>query len=108
MLSPLEKLGLEVAAERLLCGNRGLGRLLSVLIQADGRTVSKATLRDAQVQLRGGEPATMNSVAVRICKLRAALADVGLEGVIATDWGKGYSIPIAEPVLAALTEEASA
>jgi DNA-binding response OmpR family regulator len=105
-LSKLERLGLEVAAERLLCGNRGLGRMLAEMLAANGRPVSVDRLVQARVSehAQGGA----RSVSVRICHLRSHLNDVGLADVIETHRGLGYAIPEPdrERVLQALLEAA--
>lgn len=107
-LSPLEQLGLEVAAERLLSGNRGLGRMLACLLLADGKTVPATKLLTQRVIRPEKEPASLNTVHVRVCILRQALEDVGLEDEIVTHWGKGFSIKNPEAVLSRLQLEASA
>lgn len=106
-LTPLERLGLEVAAERLLCGNRGLGRMLSVLLQADGQPVHPDRLKDAIVKKREVDPANSRSAKVRISMLRSLLSDVGLKGVIVNRWGEGYAIPDPKPVIDRLRLEAN-
>lgn len=106
-MTPLERLGLEVAARSLL-GHRGNAILLRALIEANGRTVSKAALNEVRAVKGYLNGATSNAVRVRLCWLKAALADVGLSGVIVNHFGQGYALP--EPgrtaVIARLIEEA--
>lgn len=112
-MTPLEWLGLEVAAEKLLSGNRGLGRMLVDLISADGEAVGRGRLMYNRVR-HDDRPLSITAVRVRICILRAALKDVGLPNVIKSaphagaEPSLGYSLP--EPgrsaVIARLIEEA--
>lgn len=103
-LSALERLGLEVAAQRLL-GQRHLAVGLMALIDAEGRRVGLSGLAAAS---SSREVLSPESARVRVCRIRGALADVGVAGAIQTARG-GYTLP--EPgrseVLAALREHAS-
>ncbi len=105
-MSPLEKLGLEVAAERLL-GGRGQAKLLCCLIDGAGASVSSETLWAASSQ-RFECIDRVAAVKIRMCWLRAALDDVGLGGLIVNHKGHGYALP--DPgrttVLDRLVEEA--
>ena len=112
-VTPLERLGLEVAARSLL-GGRGHAALLYGLIAADGRPVPHDGLTKARSKnCSYGEPGSSGGK-VRISRLRSALAEVGLPGVIITVRhgrrypAEGYSLP--EPgrtaVIARLIEEA--
>jgi len=91
----LEQLGLEVAAEQLMEGQRGLGRLLARLLVAAPRTVSRERLVDAIVQRkRGHEPTSTDVIYVRISLLRDRLQDLGFSRTtIETVYGnQGYRI----------------
>jgi hypothetical protein len=107
-MSPLEKLGLEVAAFNLL-GSRGKAALLCALINADGRTVSSEALKNARAwRMENDAPVTTNGLRTRMCWLREALEDVGLANVIVTDRDgrntpcRGYAMP--EPGRTAVIE----
>lgn len=109
-MSPLEKLGLEVAAYRLL-QSRGHASLLIALLNGRGTPISAEAVRDARAHRAASF--REDSVAggkVRICWLRRAMAEVGLAGLVKTTGSGSYSIP--EPgraaVIARLIEEASA
>lgn len=105
-MSPLERLGLEVAANRLL-GGRGQARMLTGLIEASGRPVAYEALWS--MGSRNTEAINKKKAAqVRMCWLKACLDDVGLGGLVITHEGHGYALP--DPGRAAvidrLTEEA--
>jgi DNA-binding response OmpR family regulator len=107
-MTPLERLGLEVAAFNLL-GSRGKAALLCALINAGGASIGFADLAKAKAWRWHEYPnADPKTVKVRVCHLREALSDVGLGPVIETHPGHGYSLP--EPgrsaVIARLIEEA--
>lgn len=109
-MTALEKLGLEVAAYTLL-GSRGRSSLLMALIDGGGAAVSYDTLRNARAwRMPEYEDSAGNKgVQVRMVRLREALEDVGLGGLIVTQ-PEGYALP--EPgrsaVLDRLIAEASA
>lgn len=92
-MSPLERLGLEVAGFNLL-GSRGRSALLCALIDSGGVPVSFSTLAEARawrwVEYQSCDP---KCVKVRVCWLRQALEDVGLGGLITTHNGFGYALP---------------
>ena len=110
-MSPLERLGLEVAAFQLL-GSRMKAATLCALLDADGRTVTVERLSQARPWMDSDLTDARNVIKTRICLLRETLADVGLGGLIVTAGGRdkgGYSIP--EPgrtaILARLVEVAA-
>jgi len=94
-MTPLERLGLEVAAFQLL-GTRMKAAMLCALLDAGGRTVNAEHLAAAR-PWKGHELAdTGNVIKTRICLLRETLEDVGLGGVIITAGGRdkgGYALP---------------
>lgn len=106
-MSPLEKLGLEVAARTLL-GGRGRAALVYALIDANGQNVSPEALTDARSKNCSYGIAGSTGIKVRMSKLRAALADIGLPGIIITQpydkhhKSAGYALP--EPGRSALIE----
>jgi F420-0:gamma-glutamyl ligase-like protein len=109
-VTALERLGLEVCAYTLL-GSRGRSSLLMALVDGGGAAVSYDALREARAwkmphhEDAGGH----KGVQVRMVRLRDAMDDVGLGGLIVTHPG-GYALP--EPgrsrVIQRLTEEAAA
>lgn len=108
-MNALETLGLQVCAERLL-GNRGTAAILMALIEAKGKPVKYSS--SAQIVSRRKphpEILSANSFRTRICWLRAALSDVGMDAAIKTQPGKGYSLPEPErtAVISRLKEEAA-
>lgn len=108
-MSPLEKLGLEVAAYQLL-GGRTKAAVLRVLIEAAGASVGWETLARARPWKDDLDAqSSKNAVKTRVCLLRESLEDVGLSGAIVTHEGRGYALP--EPrrseVIARLIEVAA-
>lgn len=108
-MSPLERLGLEVCAFTLL-GSRGRAALLMALINGAGAAISYDALKEARAwrfPQYEGDPSN-KGVQVRMVRLREALEDVGLGGVILTQ-PEGYALP--EPgrsrVIERLIEEAA-
>lgn len=92
-MSPLERLGLEVAAFQLL-GSRMKSATLCALIQAKGRTLDCeqiAAVRPWMGRESADDP--RNVVKTRICLLRESLEDVGLPGVVETVRHEGYALP---------------
>lgn len=108
-MSPLERLGLEVCAYQLL-GSRGRASILLALINAGGAAISYEALQEARAwkMPQYEDAAGIKGIQVRVCRLREAMEDVGLGGLIQTMPG-GYALP--EPgrsqVLARLIEEAA-
>lgn len=108
-MTPLERLGLEVAAFTLL-GSRMESALLCALIDVQGRIASYETLGKARKwRMVEGDMPSRNAIKVRICLLRSKLEDVGIgAGLIVTHETHGYALP--EPgrsqVIARLVEEA--
>lgn len=109
-MTPLEKLGMEVAAFRLL-GGRVKAATLCALLDAAGRTLEPeqlAAVRPWGVADAAADP--RNVVKTRICLLRETLEDVGLGDLITTQPGPRYALP--EPgrsrVVERLIEMASA
>lgn len=114
-MSPLERLGLEVAAYNLL-GSRTQAATLLCLVDADGRCVSAEQLALAKGWRAGLTEATVGTVKTRICLLRESLEDVGLHGLVRTVQPHGPRYPadgyiLPEPgrslLIERLTEEAS-
>ena len=109
-MTALERLGLEVAAYTLL-GSRGRSSLLMALIEGGGAAVSHDSLRSARAWRMPHYEDTSgnNGLKVRVSRLREAMEDVGLGGLIVTQ-PEGYALP--EPgrsaVLSRLVAEASA
>jgi len=109
-MSPLERLGLEVAAFTLL-GSRMESALLCALLDVKGRVASYDVLgRARKWRMVEGDLPSRNAIKVRICLLRSKLEDVGIgPKLIVTHEGQGYAIP--EPgrtaILGRLIEEAS-
>lgn len=92
-MSPLERLGLEVAAFQLL-GSRGKAVLLCALLDGRGATVTRETLQTARGHRYDGlETPSFNGLKARICWLREALEDVGIPNAIITTPNTGYAIP---------------
>lgn len=101
-MSPLERLGLEVAAFQLL-GTRMKEAMLCALLDAGGRTVSAEHLAAARPWMDHQITDAANVIKTRICLLRETLDDVGLGGLIVTAAGRGkggYALP--EPGRAAV------
>lgn len=108
-MTPLERLGLEVAAFQLL-GSRTKAATLCTLIHSGGASVGWEALAKARPWMEDlDQPAARNVVKTRICLLRESLDDVGLGQPIVTHEGRGYSLP--EParsrVIARLVEMAT-
>lgn len=110
-MSPLERLGLEVAAFQLL-GSRTKAAMLCALMDANGRVLSVDQLAAARPWMDQNVANARNVIKTRICLLRETLDDVGLGSPILTASGRvsgGYSLP--EPgrsvVLARLIEVAA-
>lgn len=110
-MTPLERLGLEVAAFQLL-GSRMKAATLCALLDAGGRVLTAERLAAARPWMDRDLTDTRNVIKTRICVLREALEDVGLGGLVVTAGGNdkgGYAIP--EPgraaILARLVEVAA-
>lgn len=105
-MSPLERLGVEVAAYQLL-GSRTQAAMLCALVNANGRPLSVQALAEVRPWLGVAVTDARNVIKTRICLLRESMADVGLGGLIQTTDG-GYCLPAANrpPVVERLTEAA--
>lgn len=115
-MSPLERLGLEVAAFNLL-GSRARASIVCALIEAKGRVVTVSAIQALRPR-HWTEQDTLSrkGLHARICWLREALEDIGLPDLIVTARdgrstpAEGYSLP--EPgrtaLIARLIEEAGA
>lgn len=90
-MSPLEKLGLEVAAYQLL-GSRMKGAMLSAFVLSSGRVLSVDYLTKVKPWLHQELTDPRNVIKSRVCLLRESLDDVGLGRVIETVPG-GYMLP---------------
>lgn len=109
-MTALERLGLEVAAYNLL-GSRGRSALLIALLDGCGTTVGPETLKNARAwKMPQFEDSGDAGIRVRVARLREAMEDVGLGGLIETRGGNAYALP--EPgrskVVERLIAEASA
>lgn len=112
-MTPLERLGLEVAAYTLI-GSRAQASALCALLDANGRPVGWRHLARARPWRTSAdaEEMTTKAMQVRICLLRNAVEDLGHPNAIVTQ-GQGvdlaYSLP--EPgrsaIMARMIEEAS-
>lgn len=92
-MSPLERLGLEVAAFQLL-GSRTKASVLRCLIEGRGVALSWEAIAKARPWKEEIDTqSSRNVVKTRICLLRETLEDVGLENLIQTHDGFGYSLP---------------
>lgn len=103
-MTPLERLGLEVAAFQLL-GSRMKEATLCALLDAGGRTVTVERLSQARPWMDSDLTDARNVIKTRICLLRETMEDVGLGGLIVTAGGRdkgGYAIP--EPGRTAILE----
>lgn len=108
-MTPLERLGLEVAAFNLL-GSRTKAATLRALIDAHGVSLGWEALARARPWKDNlDEASSRNVVKTRICLLRESLEDVGLGNPIVTFAGGRYALP--EPargrVIQRLTEVAA-
>lgn len=110
-MTPLERLGLEVAAFQLL-GSRTKAATLCALLEANGRTVGVENLASVRPWMAQELTDARNVIKTRICLLRESLDDVGLGGLVVTAPGRdtgGYAVP--EPgrtaILARLIEAAA-
>jgi len=113
-MTPLERLGLEVAAFNLL-GSRARASIVCALIEANGRIVTVEAIQALRPR-HWTEQDTLSrrGLHARICWLREALEDIGLPGLIVTARdgrstpADGYSLP--EPgrtaLIARLIEDA--
>lgn len=98
-MSPLERLGLEVAAFQLL-GSRGKALLLCALLDGNGKFVPFEKLQEARAyRYEEANPPSFKGLKVRVCWLREALEDIGIPNAIITapyskhEKSIGYSIP---------------
>lgn len=105
-MSPLEKLGLEVAAYQLL-GSRTKAAMLCAFIMSNGRVLSVDTLAKVRPWLHQELTNPANAVKTRIHYLRDSMEDVGLGGSILTAQG-GYVLPadLKQPIIDRLIEVA--
>lgn len=104
-MTPLERLGLEVVAFRLL-GGRVKAATLCALLDANGNALDSgqlAAVRPWGVADAAADP--RNVVKTRICVLREALEDVGIGDVIRTLGDGRYAIAprVCERVILRLT-----
>ena len=106
---PLEKLGLEVAAFRLL-GSRTKAATLCALLHARGSSLTCDQIADAKTWSEREITDVKNVVKTRVCLLRETLEDVGFPRVLQTDRANGgYLISSAdrERIIAYLIEMAT-
>lgn len=90
-MTPLERLGLEVAAFQLL-GSRAKASTLCALIDASGRVLDCNQIADARPWMQREATDPRQVVKTRICLLRESLEDVGHPNLIITHQG-GYALP---------------
>lgn len=90
--SPLERLGLEVAAYQLT-GSRMTAAILVALVLGDGKLVTFDTLAAAKQYRAVVEPASRKAVQMKICWLREALEDLGVPNAIETDGSYRGGVP---------------
>ena len=109
-MTPLERLGLEVAAFTLL-GSRSQAAALCALLDAEGRYLDWDQIAAARPWRFSGNEPTEGALKTRISLLRDSLSDVGLDDVVVNAGrreGARYAIP--EParsaVIARLVDEA--
>lgn len=107
-MTPLEKLGLEVAAYQLL-GSRMQASILCALLLAGGRVLSPQQLADVHPWKRRELTYDSSVIRVHIHRLRKRLEDLGLGRAIYNARLEGYAIHPSdrERVMARLVEEAS-
>lgn len=110
-MTPLERLGLEVAAFTLL-GSRSQAAALCALLDAEGRYLDWDQIAAARPWRFCGNEVTEGAMKTRICRLRESLDDVGLHDVVVqAGWRQGSRYAILEParsaVIARMVDEAS-
>lgn len=110
-MTPLERLGLEVAAFTLL-GSRSQAAALCALLDAEGRYLDWDQIAAARPWRFSGSEPTEGALKTRISLLRSSLADVGLDDVVVSAGrreGARYAIlePARSAVIARLVDEAS-
>lgn len=81
-MTPLERLGFEVAAGRLLETHNGVGRLLRILVERPDRATPAGTL----AELVG--VANAETVRTYACLLRSGLKDIGITARIVCSRGE--------------------
>jgi hypothetical protein len=107
-MNALERLGLQVCAERLL-GNRGTAIILMALINANGKPVKYTSpARIASRKVPYPDTPSEGSFRTRVCWVRSALRDIGFDGAIKTTPGPSYSLsePFRTEIINRLMEEA--
>jgi DNA-binding response OmpR family regulator len=109
-MSPLERLGLEVAAYQIL-GSRSQAALLCALIDAKGAVLSWEQLAAARPWKMRSDETTSQVIKTRVCLLRQSMDDVGLGGLVKTAGRKeGVAYHLPDPgrteVIVRLVEEA--
>ncbi|VTO14023.1 helix-turn-helix domain-containing protein [Brevundimonas vancanneytii] len=92
-MSRLERLGFDVAAGQWLELHRGHGRLLRLLVEAEGAIVTYDELLRDDYRHSRVEP-SREGLKVRLCRLRQALEDVGMTGAVQCVWGLGYQLGV--------------
>ncbi|MGR6533116.1 helix-turn-helix domain-containing protein [Brevundimonas sp. RM1] len=105
-MSRLEKLGFDVAAGQWLELHRGHGRLLRLLVEAEGAIVTYDELLRDDYRHSRVEP-SREGLKVRLCRLRQALEDIGVSGAVQCVWGLGYQLGVdPEPIRRAVEKAA--
>nr|WP_312294675.1 helix-turn-helix domain-containing protein [Brevundimonas diminuta] len=105
-MSRLEKLGFDVAAGQWLELHRGHGRLLRLLVEAEGAIVTYDELLRDDYRHSRVEP-IREGLKVRLCRLRQALEDIGVSGAVQCVWGLGYQLGVdPEPIRQAVEKAA--
>lgn len=93
-MTRLEKLGFDVAAGQWLELHRGHGRLLRLLVEADGAIVTYDELLRDDYRQSQRDRQSREGLKVRLCRLRQALEDVGIGGAVQNVWGVGYQLGV--------------
>lgn len=90
-MTPLEKLGLEVAAYQIL-GSRASAATLCALLLANGRVLSADFLAQVRPWMRPESDCPAGAVKTRISLLRNKLEDVGITDAIVNVRREGYAL----------------
>lgn len=110
-MTPLERLGLEVAAFTMI-GSRAQAAVLCALLDAEGRFLEWDQIAVARPWKMGAFEASAATIKTRISLLRDALEDLGFPGVIQSAGRKeGLRYALPDPgrgeIIARLVAEAS-
>lgn len=106
-MNRLEQLGFELVAADWMGLERGTGLLLRRLLAAAPNPVAYDRLCESYMGSKvAGRRMARNSLSVRMCWMREALADLGFSGAVKTTTGAGYQIDreTADRITAAILE----